>query len=99
MPVQTPLQLIGRSEAQPNAPDPDAMASSPDARPARASLPRVAMEWRAAWDPHSGLDMPGTSLRFREGRARMHRLYARTGAADAASRPDVQLEGTAIAAV
>ena len=74
--VQKPLQLVSRSGEAASGDSEDVDLDEPTRLTA---VRRIALEWRSAWDPHSGLNLPGTSLKYREGRARVHRLGGHKG--------------------
>ncbi|KAK9833091.1 hypothetical protein WJX74_006911 [Apatococcus lobatus] len=69
--VQKPLQLVSKSGEAANDDNED---PGQDEAVRLTAVRRIALEWRSAWDPHSGLNLPGTSLKYREGRSRVHRL-------------------------
>lgn len=74
--VQKPLQLVSKSG---EAATDDQDNAEADEAVRLTAVRRIALEWRSAWDPNSGLNLPGTSLKYREGRARVHRLGGNKG--------------------
>ncbi len=52
----------------------------------QATDQRVALEWHAAWDPHSGLGLPGTSLQYQKERAHTHRMRGHLHTSSAVDR-------------